>query len=59
MTYTYLTVSQAARTLGKGNDTIRRWFDAGQIDGYVTPFGERMISAASIDAIIANKPAGE
>lgn len=44
-----LTVSAAARRLGKSTDTVRRLLDEGEIDGYRTAAGHRRLVPTSID----------
>lgn len=47
-----LTASQAARHLGVSISTIRRWSDAGHLEGYRTPGGQRRFSVAQLDAFL-------
>jgi excisionase family DNA binding protein len=48
------TSSQAARYLGVSLATVRRWTDAGHIDCYRTPGGQRRFSRAQLDDFIAS-----
>jgi len=47
------TSSQAARYLGVSLATIRRWADAGHLDCYRTPGGQRRFSREQLDDFIA------
>lgn len=47
-----LTASQAARHLGVSISTIRRWSDAGHLEGYRTPGGQRRFSEQQLDAFL-------
>ncbi|MGZ6695640.1 MAG: excisionase family DNA-binding protein [Solirubrobacteraceae bacterium] len=47
-----LTASQAARRLGVSISTIRRWSDAGHLEGYRTPGGQRRFSEQQLDAFL-------
>lgn len=49
---TYATVTEAARAGGVHEDTIRRWFDEGLIEGIRTVKGHRRISLESLDAAL-------
>ena len=49
-----LTASQAAARLGVSLSTIRRWSDAGHLQGYRTPGGQRRFSEAQLDAFLAS-----
>jgi excisionase family DNA binding protein len=49
-----LTASQAARRLGVSVSTVRRWSDAGHLQGYRTPGGQRRFSVAELDAFVAS-----
>jgi excisionase family DNA binding protein len=44
-----LTASQAARHLGVSISTVRRWSDAGHLQGYRTPGGQRRFSVEQLD----------
>jgi excisionase family DNA binding protein len=48
------TSSQAARYVGVSLATVRRWTDAGHIDCYRTPGGQRRFSRAQLDQFIAS-----
>ena len=48
------TSSQAARYVGVSLATVRRWTDAGHIDCYRTPGGQRRFSRAQLDPVIAS-----
>jgi excisionase family DNA binding protein len=48
------TSSQAARYVGVSLATVRRWTDAGHIDCYRTPGGQRRFSRAQLDEFIAS-----
>jgi excisionase family DNA binding protein len=48
------TSSQAARYLGVSLATVRRWTDAGHVDCYRTPGGQRRFSRAQLDDFIAS-----
>jgi excisionase family DNA binding protein len=48
------TSSQAARYLGVSLATVRRWTDAGHVDCYRTPGGQRRFSRAQLDEFIAS-----
>jgi len=54
------TSSQAARYVGVSLATVRRWTDAGHIDCYRTPGGQRRFSRAQLDEFIASmqRPGG-
>jgi excisionase family DNA binding protein len=47
-----LTASQAARHLGVSISTVRRWSDAGHLQGYRTPGGQRRFSMAQLDEFL-------
>ena len=47
-----LTASQAARHLGVSISTVRRWSDAGHLQGYRTPGGQRRFSVEQLDAFL-------
>ena len=48
------TSSQAARYVGVSLATVRRWTDAGHIDCYRTPGGQRRFSRAQLDEFIVS-----
>jgi excisionase family DNA binding protein len=47
-----LTASQAARHLGVSISTLRRWSDAGHVQVYRTPGGQRRFSVEQLDAFL-------
>ena len=47
-----LTASEAARHLGVSISTLRRWSDAGHVQSYRTPGGQRRFSVAQLDAFL-------
>jgi excisionase family DNA binding protein len=54
-----LTASEAARHLGVSISTLRRWSDAGHIQGYRTPGGQRRFSVEQLDAFLESlRPRG-
>jgi len=48
------TSSQAARYLGVSLATVRRWADAGHLDYYRTPGGQRRFSREQLDRFVAS-----
>jgi len=48
------TSSQAARFLGVSLATVRRWADAGHLDYYRTPGGQRRFSREQLESFIAS-----
>ncbi len=48
------TASQAARYIGVSLATIRRWADAGHINCYRTPGGQRRFSREQLDNFIGS-----
>jgi len=52
------TSSQAARYLGVSLATVRRWADAGHLDYYRTPGGQRRFSREQLDQFIASMRQG-
>jgi excisionase family DNA binding protein len=48
------TSSQAARYVGVSLATVRRWTDAGHIECYRTPGGQRRFSRTQLDEFIAS-----
>ena len=47
-----LTASEAARHLGVSISTLRRWSDAGHVQSYRTPGGQRRFSVEQLDAFL-------
>ena len=47
-----LTASEAARHLGISISTVRRWSDAGYLNGYRTPGGQRRFSVEQLDEFL-------
>jgi excisionase family DNA binding protein len=61
-----VTISEAARIAVASEDSVRRWFDTGQLAGFRTSGGLRLIDRASIEAFararaerFAAKPGGQ
>lgn len=50
-----LTVGQAAKILGVGPDTVRRWARAGRIDHWLTPGGHFRFRTSDIEACFENR----
>jgi excisionase family DNA binding protein len=48
------TSSQAARYLGVSLATVRRWADAGHLDYYRTPGGQRRFSREQLEQFVAS-----
>ena len=48
------TSSQAARFLGVSLATVRRWADAGHLDYYRTPGGQRRFSREQLEQFVAS-----
>ena len=49
-----LTVSQAAAELGVSIATVRRWSNAGFLQGTRTPGGQRRFTQEQLDAFVAS-----
>ena len=49
-----LTASEAARRLGVSISTVRRWSDAGHLQGYRTRGGQRRFSVEQLDAFLVS-----
>ena len=49
-----LTVSQAANELGVSIATVRRWSNAGHLQGYRTPGGQRRFTQEQLDVFVAS-----
>ena len=54
-----LTASEAARHLGVSISTLRRWSDAGHVQAYRTPGGQRRFSRAQIEQFVRSLQQGE
>ncbi|MDE3069695.1 MAG: helix-turn-helix domain-containing protein [Acidobacteriota bacterium] len=52
------TSSEAARYLGISLATVRRWSDAGHLDYYRTPGGQRRFSREQLDRFVASMRQG-
>ena len=52
----YLTTGQAARRLGVGLNTIKRWIASGELSGMRTPGGHWRIAESSLAAFIERHP---
>lgn len=48
-----LTVVQAARRLGVSKGTVRRWSDAGYLECYRTPGGQRRYNPQQLDRFLS------
>lgn len=48
-----LTTGQAAKMLGCNSRTIRRWVDAGKVEGFVTPTKIRYVYLDSLKQLMA------
>ena len=48
----YLRVGEAARRLCVSPQTVRKWFDAGRLEGIRTPSNRRMICELAVDKIL-------
>ena len=53
-----LTASEAARHLGVSISTVRRWSDAGHLQGYRTPGGQRRFDREQLDVFISSMQRG-
>ena len=49
-----LSTSEAARHLGVSLSTIRRWSDAGYLQGYRTPGGQRRFTVEQLDDFLTS-----
>lgn len=47
----YLSLSEAAERAGLSVKSVRRYFDNGDLTGFVTPGGHRRIATASLDRL--------
>ncbi len=54
-----LTVSEAADHLGVSIGTVRRWSNAGHLQGSRTPGGQRRFTVAQLDSFVASLQPGE
>lgn len=48
----WLPLGAAARLVGVGHDTLRRWADTGRVHSYQTPGGHRRFLRSSLEAMI-------
>ncbi len=48
----WLALGAAARLVGVGPDTLRRWADTGKVESYVTPGGHRRFLRSSLESMI-------
>ena len=48
----WLALGSAARLVGVGPDTLRRWADSGKVQSYQTPGGHRRFLTSSLEAMI-------
>jgi excisionase family DNA binding protein len=53
------TSSQAATYLGVSLATVRRWSNAGHLNGYRTPGGQRRFSRDQLDAFVRSLSKGD
>jgi excisionase family DNA binding protein len=53
------TSSQAATYLGVSLATVRRWSNAGHLNGYRTPGGQRRFSRDQLDAFVRSLSNGD
>ena len=49
-----LSVSQVADRLGVSIGTVRRWADAGYLEGFRTPGGQRRFNSEQVEAFVAS-----
>ena len=49
-----LSVSQVADRLGVSIGTVRRWADAGYLEGFRTPGGQRRFNAEQVETFVAS-----
>jgi excisionase family DNA binding protein len=48
----WLPLGAAARLVGVGPDTLRRWADSGKVESYTTPGGHRRFLRSSLQAMV-------
>ena len=48
----WLPLGAAARLVGVGPDTMRRWADSGKVESFVTPGGHRRFLRSSLEAMV-------
>ncbi len=48
----WLPIGAAARLVGVGPDTLRRWADGGKVQSYQTPGGHRRFLRSSLETMI-------
>jgi len=48
----WLSLGPAARLVGVGPDTLRRWADVGRVEAFVTPGGHRRFSRRSLERMV-------
>jgi excisionase family DNA binding protein len=48
----WLALGAAARLVGVGPDTLRRWADSGKVESYTTPGGHRRFLRSSLEAMV-------
>ncbi|MGH2454786.1 MAG: helix-turn-helix domain-containing protein [Candidatus Limnocylindria bacterium] len=48
----WLPLGAAARLVGVGHDTLRRWADGGKVESYTTPGGHRRFLRSSLEAMV-------
>jgi excisionase family DNA binding protein len=51
----WLALGAAARLVGVGPDTLRRWADSGKVESFTTPGGHRRFLRSSLEAMV-NSP---
>jgi len=54
----WMKISEAAEILGLSIDTVRRYADQGFLVAVRTPYGQRLISQASIEALLRRQTTG-
>ncbi len=48
----WLSLGPAARLVGVGPDTLRRWADVGRVEAFVTPGGHRRLSRRALERMV-------